>query len=929
MALQDITITGSIGTYPTLSYGQKTYISSTDQESFPLETVTGSNGGSFPDLLGQTSSIGLFSPINQQWSGYNDTIAGLVAYTHSIQDEFINGEFSGSEYVVSNGSLTDANCQKFLEVNTTEVTYNPFFYVYDLAAAIGVSNPFTADFFLSPFVSPNVGEIYIHQEINTLSGYYNQVKYFKINRIDNQGTDNTLSLQELTDIRVKYSTIGIVEYPVISISEYPTYYLYATGEGIKLTSYYPTPSDNNILNFSFSASVYVTSSLSIPFGPTNINLTNYSSTSVLDPLSNFNVSTGIYTSDNTSNISLICNVSFTASTATMAAVDLDLVSSYETTSSTIPVTGSNQIFNIQFYNVTPIDFILVNSSYYLKFTKKGISSPAITISKLNWSFTQSVNPNSSANLTVLEPYLTSNFFYDDCNALYGNEDGLEYSNTFMKVDYDNGYVIPSNQEEILNGSAEPAPVKPYNYSLSAQILPRYNGVKVTQQNENIWTEGDIAPDKTPSVQTLGTYFAYFDWAGSTNNDLYNKQAFHITYLIDSSGSVFTPTLDSPYYPNLIDLFPSGKNANILPYSINGSAAQTQGTQSIYYPGVLPTPIIYTQTSSDGGIAPLMAFDSPLLLVPDYGSSVRLTSGNTYNANDYQNILDVTTGTPPITSPTTNFLSSNVVYSGSTPDRNLTLTTSTNKTQVVPTLTINFNFIPWSPYSGPQTSTVTLNIIKFSGGTWTSIKTENILVTKTGNTYTITSLPQIATDGDRYRITINTSGVQGSIGQNGGTFTLTQTIPPSVQNITAPYWTTGSLSKNILTGSTSLNSNVYNLTMTSVSGAGYYDCLPFNIQRLDQIRFEADETQVYTILSVSSPLESSDGRLYLTLDKDIKTGTNLASFFLRRLKPDPSFVIMNTPISPNSAGFLLPEFMSKDLTNNLPKIISSLHEKNII
>ena len=43
MSLKDITITGSIGTYPTLSYGQKEYISSTDQQSFPIEKITGSS----------------------------------------------------------------------------------------------------------------------------------------------------------------------------------------------------------------------------------------------------------------------------------------------------------------------------------------------------------------------------------------------------------------------------------------------------------------------------------------------------------------------------------------------------------------------------------------------------------------------------------------------------------------------------------------------------------------------------------------------------------------------------------------------------------------------------------------------------------------------------------------------------------------------
>ena len=42
MSLQDITITGSIGSIATQSYGQRTYISSTDEQSFPIEEITGS-----------------------------------------------------------------------------------------------------------------------------------------------------------------------------------------------------------------------------------------------------------------------------------------------------------------------------------------------------------------------------------------------------------------------------------------------------------------------------------------------------------------------------------------------------------------------------------------------------------------------------------------------------------------------------------------------------------------------------------------------------------------------------------------------------------------------------------------------------------------------------------------------------------------------
>jgi len=48
MSLKNILLTGSIKAYPSQSYGQKTYISSTDEQSFPIETITGSDGGTLP-----------------------------------------------------------------------------------------------------------------------------------------------------------------------------------------------------------------------------------------------------------------------------------------------------------------------------------------------------------------------------------------------------------------------------------------------------------------------------------------------------------------------------------------------------------------------------------------------------------------------------------------------------------------------------------------------------------------------------------------------------------------------------------------------------------------------------------------------------------------------------------------------------------------
>ena len=52
------------------------------------------------------------------------------------------------------------------------------------------------------------------------------VKFIKIPRVDASGVDNTLSLQELTDLRLSTSDQGIIQYNVLSIAEYSDYYLY-------------------------------------------------------------------------------------------------------------------------------------------------------------------------------------------------------------------------------------------------------------------------------------------------------------------------------------------------------------------------------------------------------------------------------------------------------------------------------------------------------------------------------------------------------------------------------------------------------------------------------------------------------------------------------------------------------------------------------
>jgi hypothetical protein len=75
------------------------------------------------------------------------------------------------------------------------------------------------------------------------------VKFIKIARIDDQGNDNTLSLQELNSIRIDYSDTNIIEYPITSISKYDDYFLFGVA-----TTNITSSTDNQVLNYRFSAS---------------------------------------------------------------------------------------------------------------------------------------------------------------------------------------------------------------------------------------------------------------------------------------------------------------------------------------------------------------------------------------------------------------------------------------------------------------------------------------------------------------------------------------------------------------------------------------------------------------------------------------------------------------------------------------------------
>jgi hypothetical protein len=96
---------------------------------------------------------------------------------------------------------------------------------------------------------------------------------------------------------------------------------------------------------------------------------------------------------------------------------------------------------------------------------------------------------------------------------------------------------------------------------------------------------------------------------------------------------------------------------------------------------------------------------------------------------------------------------------------------------------------------------------------------------------------------------------------------------------------------------------------------------------DQIRFEGDENQVYTILTVSA----SNPALYLTLDRNVTPGTDLDSFLIKRFDSNPNFITLDSNLASyqGGGGFIFPQYTTNALQANFDRIIKDLKEKGLI
>jgi hypothetical protein len=131
-------------------------------------------------MIGAGELVNFVDTTSQAWYGNNVTPYGLMPFTQSDAVEFFNGEFSGSEFVVTNGELNPANPVK--QVETTPLLY------YSTGSAT-LTNPSPGQFFWRAAQYPVGGVI----SPDGPAG----LKYMYINETDANGVNILTALQNL------------------------------------------------------------------------------------------------------------------------------------------------------------------------------------------------------------------------------------------------------------------------------------------------------------------------------------------------------------------------------------------------------------------------------------------------------------------------------------------------------------------------------------------------------------------------------------------------------------------------------------------------------------------------------------------------------------------------------------------------------------
>ena len=291
----------------------------------------------------------------------------------------------------------------------------------------------------------------------------------------------------------------------------------------------------------------------------------------------------------------------------------------------VAITGS---INIEANNYTLDDTFRMGVSveksfgYGLTITEYSMS---IFNSSSRWSPFNDTNRMSNGNLNLAAnnyreplstPFVVQTYYGDgilpfqyalDCQPLLNNFVNQRPNPYLMDIDYNfqgntiyfSSSIAPVNFLQILSGSAVRATVPESNYTQQSFINPRYNGVKSTSKELNVWSIGDTGTyGKNPTVELRDAYFGYFNDLDDPYPNINGLTRVNLNYLIDEQGNALPPSIQ----PITIDTFKA-----VFPTTTLGKIAAKSGKnqyKTLGDPAPIErimeyvSPVIYSQNSSN-------------------------------------------------------------------------------------------------------------------------------------------------------------------------------------------------------------------------------------------------------------------------------------------------------------------------------------------
>jgi hypothetical protein len=927
-----------------------------------VENFSGGTGGTFEIFNGVNSSPygpngtgpeNIFN-LTQSWSESIATISGSVVILHNTQDEFYNGEFSGSVLTVTTQSLAQPYPLQPEVFSYKHVHYN--YSTTEIANGVFDSN------FLNNVTSPKNGEIFFLnvKENFPVPNPHVGIKYLKISKFDCNGNNVTIPLGQVDTLyinNVYTPTSGYYEYKVLVINEQPNYYLYEVLNNNPLVIDGTSP--NQVLDYTVSASITLTESI-----PTGTTPYTFYLTSSINPLNYYNSSSGYTTFGDTPNTLL----SFTASirarvSAGTAALNLNFQQiipgspgSGTVTTQTFTITTTTTT-----YTISGSFYPLQGSSYYL-WAVVPIGGP-VSVENTEFLVTQSRAVSTvNCESVILEPYIAEpNYYYSNFNPIMNSINENRLSTIYEEVSYNPAIQTPSNFAQIISGSAIKADIQDSNYTTKRHILPRYEGCKSTTQQLNVWTPGDIGTyGKIPSVQNLKTMVAYCDSISGWPPERMNASAIHILYLIKADGTVITPNVsENSLYSNK-GTFESGEKVIISPKTV--SSGNPLQYRNIIRGGTRIEPILYTQSGSTN-TSPNASWINTINFTNLFNTGIPTITTDVRAQYNYINNFTLTNNAPTTVpfdifisgQPQTPLTPGKYTVSQNVIDEAISLQIVTKT--IIKLINNNsggpYNFLVQLLKYSPSTSTTTFldfdnNVTVFNIGSITLSANLNSTMLAAGDEiYVNVFSPNVSPS----HLPIELSNSDGS--PNQSEFIVNQS-PIAITSVTitgsSPNslwgWPNPTLYPNVITCSNStLNEafNNFNIKQSDVTGSGFNPVvLPWSIEYGDEFRFEGREDFVYQVGKIFSPSESGSGRFSQTGSIEVHFNYNLPvsasssvfnldHFLIRRYVDDASLVLMEgfKPIDSSGPFIVRPEYVVPELDKSVDEFILDLTQKGLI